>query len=118
MGIRRTRYEFLKVAYAGAAWVVLGTSLGCEPNQRVSATAAPAPSERAWAFRSRPDLRPPGIRVETPARNVAPGYVFCAPKNGPDEAGPGQDGCLILDNTGQPVWFRPVAREAMDVMDF
>jgi hypothetical protein len=49
---------------------------------------------------------------------VAPGYVFCAPKNGPDEAGPGQDGCLILDNTGQPVWFRPVAREAMDVMDF
>ncbi len=49
---------------------------------------------------------------------MAPGYVFCAPKNGPDEAGPGQDGCLILDNTGQPVWFRPVATEAMDVMDF
>jgi hypothetical protein len=44
--------------------------------------------------------------------------VFCAPKNGPDEAGPGQDGCLILDNTGQPVWFRPVGTEAMDVMDF
>jgi hypothetical protein len=49
---------------------------------------------------------------------VAPGYVFCAPKNGPDEAGPGQDGCLILDNTGQPVWFRPVGTEAMDAMDF
>ena len=49
---------------------------------------------------------------------MAPGYVFCAPKNGPDEAGPGQDGCLILDNTGQPVWFRPVGTEAMDAMDF
>ncbi|MBA3426143.1 MAG: arylsulfotransferase family protein [Rubrobacter sp.] len=55
--------------------------------------------------------------MTTQARNTAPGYVFCAPKNGPDEAGPGQDGCLILDNTGQPVWFRPVPEE-MDVMDF
>ncbi|MGH3144755.1 MAG: arylsulfotransferase family protein [Rubrobacter sp.] len=44
--------------------------------------------------------------------------MFCAPKNGPGEAGPGQDGCLILDNTGQVVWFRPVPTEAMDVMDF
>jgi hypothetical protein len=44
--------------------------------------------------------------------------VFCAPKNGPEEAGPGQDGCLILDNTGQPVWFRPLRREDWDVMDF
>ena len=49
---------------------------------------------------------------------MAPGYVFCAPKNGPDEVSPGQDGCLILDNTGQPVWFRPVGTEAMDAMDF
>lgn len=54
----------------------------------------------------------------TAARGVAPGYVFCAPKNGPGEAGPGQDGCLILDNAGQPVWFRPLQREDWDVMAF
>jgi hypothetical protein len=60
----------------------------------------------------------PSIGATTPARGVAPSYVFCAPKNGPDEVGPGQDGCLILDNTGQPVWFRPVGTEAMDAMDF
>ncbi len=122
LNAKTTRRRFLRVAAGGAAWVALGGSLagtlGCEPSGSTRASASAAPSERAWAFRSRPDLRPPGIRVETPARNVAPGYVFCAPKNGPDEAGPGQDGCLILDNTGQPVWFRPVAREAMDVMDF
>ena len=47
---------------------------------------------------------------------LSPGLVFCAPKNGPDEAGP--DGCLIPDNEGQPVWFRPLLKEDRDVMDF
>jgi len=93
--------------------------MGCEPDAHIrAASASPVPPEQAWAFRSRPDLKPPGIRVITPPRDVAPGYVFCAPKNGPEEAGPGQDGCLILDNRGQPVWFRPLQREDWDVMDF
>jgi hypothetical protein len=43
------------------------------------------------------------LEVTTQARDTAPGYILCAPKNGPEEAGPGQDGCLILDETGQPV---------------
>ncbi len=98
--------------------MALGGTLGCEPAADPRAAAASAQPGQAWAFRTRPDLQPPGITVITPASGVAPGYVFCAPKNGPGEAGPGQDGCLILDNTGQPVWFRPVPTEAMDVMDF
>jgi hypothetical protein len=117
-----TRRRFLGAAAGGAAWVALGGALGaatgCEPSARTRATAAAAPREQAWAFRTRPDLRPPGIRVTNQAGGVAPGYVFCAPKNGPGEAGPGQDGCLILDNTGQPVWFRPLEREDWDVMSF
>jgi hypothetical protein len=113
-----TRQGFLGAMAGGAAWLALGGILGCEPSARARASASPVPRERAWAFRTRPDLRPPGIRVTTSAGGVAPGYVFCAPKNGPDEAGPGQDGCLILDNTGQPVWFRPLWREDWDVMDF
>ena len=115
---KTTRRGFLRTVAAGSTWIALGGTLSCEPSERTRASALAAPPEQAWGFRSRPDLQPPGIRVTTPARGVAPGYVFCAPKNGPDEAGPGQDGCLILDNTGQPVWFRPVATEAMDVMDF
>src|SRR5829696_7950064 len=119
---RTTRGGFLRVAAGGAAWVALGGTLGatmgCEPSARTRASASTTPPEQAWAFRSRPDLKPPGIRVTTQAHDTAPGYVFCAPKNGPGEAGPGQDGCLILDNMGQPVWFRPVGSEAMDVMDF
>ncbi len=117
-GGKVTRRGFLEAMAGGAAWLALGGALGCEPSAEPRASASSVPRERAWAFRTRPDLRPPGIRVTTPAGGVAPGYVFCAPKNGPDEAGPGQDGCLILDNTGQPVWFRPLWSEDWDVMDF
>jgi hypothetical protein len=56
--------------------------------------------------------------TEEAREGTAPGQIFVAPKNGPDEAGPGQDGCLILDNEGQPVWFRSLQREDWDVMDF
>jgi hypothetical protein len=52
------------------------------------------------------------------ARDTAPGYIFIAPKNGPEEAGPGQDGCMILGNDGQPVWLRLLQNEDMDVMNF
>jgi hypothetical protein len=52
------------------------------------------------------------------ARDTARGYIFVAPKNGPEEAGPGQDGCMILDNDGQPVWLRLLQNEDMDVMAF
>jgi hypothetical protein len=117
-GGKVTRRGFLGAIAGGAAWITLGGALGCEPSAGLRASASSVPREQAWTFRTRPDLRPPGIAVATPAGGVAPGYVFCAPKNGPDEAGPGQDGCLILDNTGQPVWFRPLRREDWDVMDF
>ena len=50
--------------------------------------------------------------------NTAPGYIFVAPKNGPEEAGPGQDGCMIVDDSGQPVWFRPLQNEDKDAFDF
>jgi hypothetical protein len=71
-----------------------------------------------WTFHSRPDLSPPVIEVTTQAHHTAPGYVFVAPKNGPQEHSPAQDGAMILDNSAQPVWFRPLQREERDVMDF
>ncbi len=112
-----TRRRFLQAAGA-AAWVALGSTLGCDPAPRVRATAASAPVGQAWSFRSRPDLHPPVIHVTTQARDTAPGYIFIAPKNGPGEVGPGQDGCMILDNDGQPVWLRLLQNEDMDVMNF
>jgi hypothetical protein len=113
-----TRRRFLQAAGGAAAWVALGGILGCDPVPRARATAASAPAGQAWNFRSRPDLHPPVIEVIKQARDTAPGYIFIAPKNGPEEAGPGQDGCMIVDNDGQPVWLRLLQKEDMDVMNF
>jgi hypothetical protein len=113
-----TRRRFLQAAGGAAAWVALGGTLGCDPAPRARATAASAPAGQTWHFRSRPDLHPPVIQVTKQARDTAPGYIFIAPKNGPEEAGPWQDGCMILGNDGQPVWLRLLQNEDMDVMNF
>jgi hypothetical protein len=115
---RVTRRRFLQAAAGGAAWVALGGTLGCDRVPRARATAASAPAGQAWNFRSRPDLHPPVIEVVTRGRGTAPGYLFIAPKNGPEEAHPSQDGCMILDDEGQPVWLRLLQNEGMDVMAF
>jgi MFS family permease len=54
-------------------------------------------------FKSRPDLKPPRIKLFARTRFASPGYVFIAPKKKVEQAGP-----LILDNRGRVVWFLPV----------
>jgi hypothetical protein len=76
------------------------------------------PPQQTQRFRSRPDLSPPIIDVVTQAHDTAPGYIFVAAKNGPGEDSPAQDGPLILDNSGEPVWFHPLHNEDRDTMDF
>jgi arylsulfotransferase ASST len=58
---------------------------------------------------SRPDLDPPVVRVLHRGQGLAPGYLFLAPSSGP-----GQHGPLVLDNAGEPVWFRPTGLPAMN----
>lgn len=67
--------------------------------------AAGARSSRGlWRFRSRPDLQPPSVRVS--GGRIAHGYLLVGPGS---TAGSTQQGPLILDPTGEPVWFAPVA---------
>jgi Arylsulfotransferase (ASST) len=56
-------------------------------------------------FHSQPHLEPPAIQIATKSATESPGYVFLAPYSGP-----GQDGPMILDSTGQLVWMDPVPR--------
>src|SRR5262249_30093806 len=62
-------------------------------------------------FVSRPELEPPVVSVLRRRRGAAPGLVFMAPSSGP-----GQRGALIIDDAGEPVWFRPVVGKS--VADF
>ena len=78
----------------------------CDESKETKKAAAkkpkgpPPPTQH---FRSRPDLKPPPVRVLTPARSTAPGYIFLGPKMKVVQAGP-----MILDNRGQVVWFKPL----------
>ena len=55
------------------------------------------------SFHSRPELKPPAVAVTTDSPQASAGYVFATPYSGP-----GQDGPMIFDNTGQLVWFDPL----------
>src|SRR5215218_3115022 len=133
MGSKFTRQRFLTAVGASATCLALANTVGCElaklsPKTRPTTTSQPAQPEGAvtygsppsskrgvWAFRSRPDLSPPVVEVATEARdNIAPGYIFVAPKKGDA----GQGGSMILDNDGQPVWLHLLQNEDMDVMNF
>ena len=85
-------------------------------------TARAAPTIRGYV--SRPDLLPPALAIDVPADGTAPGSIFLAPFNIAAAAGAYQStpnsqshsGPLVVDNTGEPLWFLPLgSTTAMDV---
>src|SRR5918998_2720589 len=126
MGTKFTRRRFLTAVSAGVTYLALTNTVGCDLRERTSKvsplrapkgrplptpkvwplpSASSAPPKGVWDFRSRPDLSPPAVEVTARAHNTAPGYIFVAPEKG--EAG--QGGSMILDDSGQVVWFRPLS---------
>ncbi len=86
---------------------------GRRPTARRQAGDAPV----AHAFVSRPDLMPPTVSIVTADTGSTPGHILLAPFNFPTTP-PSTlaSGPLIVDRTGQPLWFRPLTgRTAMDV---
>jgi hypothetical protein len=67
-----------------------------------TAKAAGKPSE-LFAFHSRPDLHAPLVTVAASSPAQAAGDLFLAPYSGP-----GQDGPMIVDGSGNLVWFDPL----------
>jgi hypothetical protein len=118
LGAGITRRRFLGALTAGTALVALSGSLGCEPSSRTRASASPQGPGQARTFRSRPDLRPPAIEVNTNLPGTAPGHIFVSPKKGPGEEAPTQDAPLIVDSSGEPVWFHPLQDAEADAFTF
>src|SRR5215210_1625175 len=87
MANKFTRRRFLAALSAGAAWIALTSAPGCKSSQS------------AWTFRSRPDLSAPAVDVTMQAHETAAGYIFITP---------GRGGSMILNDSGQVVWFRPL----------
>lgn len=100
-GAEGTTYSFTVGTPADHPGVQLagdeGGSTGGSPSTRA---ATPAPK-----FVTRPDLRPPGVTINQAANGTAPGLLFATPSANPTS---GVDqGVMIYDDSGQPVWFRP-----------
>lgn len=58
-------------------------------------------------FHSAPTVQPPVLAVTAHTGGTAPGYLFTAPYNGPGPSGP-----EIFNESGELVWFDPLAGEA------
>ena len=101
--------------------VALGSLLASRSPARAAAllaTGSPPVAARS-PYRSRPDLNPPSITVSTLAGGTAKGYILLAPFDitaaaGTVQATPASKshvGPLIVDSTGEPVWFLPLAKD-------
>jgi hypothetical protein len=86
-----------------AGLVAAGCGSSKEESKQAAAPKPKGPPPPTQRYKSRPDLKPPPIRILTPAHGTAPGYVFLGPKMKVVQAGP-----MILDNRGQVVWFHPL----------
>jgi len=64
---------------------------------------APANPAEVQHFHSRPELEPPELVITASSPQTAPGDLFSAPYSGP-----GQNGEMIFDQTGNVIWFNPL----------
>lgn len=64
-------------------------------------------SPQVWSFVSEPRLHPMKITVNKFEPGTSSGFIFLAPYSFSEDPTYGQAGALILDNEGNPFWFRP-----------
>lgn len=97
-----TRRQLLKrTGTAAAAAAGLGLA-GCGTSS-ASQRKGHHPAKNLQHFVSRPDLTPPKVRLT----HVAPGHDLAYLFLGLANSGPGQGGAMIMDTTGELVWFSP-----------
>ncbi len=97
------------IALVLALWVGLDFAVGGSRGAPIGAYT----TKGAYSYVSAPGLHPPKVRPNAPtvAGKLAPGHILMTnfyDLNYPPMVG--QSGPLILDNSLQPVWFKPVTK--------
>ena len=75
-------------------------------------------ASRAWSFVSAPGLHPMKVKINVKKQGTAQGLIFTAPYAAYGEPFAGQTGALIMDQNGNPVWFRPLDSRYIQNTDF
>lgn len=71
-----------------------------------------------WSFVSEPHLHPMKVTVNTFNPGTSHGFIFLAPYGFSNQSMYGQSGSLMLDNEGNPIWFRPLSTPNLMNTDF
>ncbi len=82
----------------------IGIARTGNPIRQSPVREAPDRRSRIQFFHSRKDLRPSRVSVRRGRGKLTGGYLFAAPKIGPGDNGP-----VILDNSGEVVFFHKLA---------
>lgn len=102
-----SRRQLLK----GAAGAVLLAGAGDSLVRVLSGSPSATHGLQQRRFRSRPDLNPPPVSVLAAADRTAPGLIMLSAGRTADF----QHGPMIVDNTGELVWFSSQADSAMNL---
>lgn len=115
MSFRRTLSSQRRSSAARVRFVACSLTACLAAAAPAAASAAPG----AWSFKTAPSLHPMQVQIFTSQKAVGKGDIFLAPfKNfGVPNPLTGQAGPLILDNQGNPVWFKP-APKGQEALDF
>jgi len=100
---------------------VKGAKCGTVPYPSNTGTVTPDPiitSSQVWSFVSEPHLHPMKVTVNTNKPGTSSGLIFVSPYAFSADAIYGQPGALILDNEGNPLWFRPLSSPNLMNTDF
>ncbi|MHB1467973.1 MAG: arylsulfotransferase family protein [Solirubrobacteraceae bacterium] len=89
-------------ARANAAARADATGSGRIAGQPSNKATSQPPLGPVQSYRSQPNLHPPDVFVVTRSSTAQPGYIFMSPFTS------GQAGPMILNDSGQVVWFHPV----------
>lgn len=74
--------------------------------------------DEVWSFVSEPTLRPMRVTILSTSPKASKDPVFLAPYAFSEDACVGQQGALILDAAGNPIWFRPTSGPNIMNTDF
>ncbi|MFE0513650.1 arylsulfotransferase family protein [Streptomyces sp. NPDC058964] len=91
-----------------------------EPAPPTGSATTPPPitsGSDVWSFVSEPGLHPQRVTVTAHEPGTAPGKIFVGPY-AIGAAVVGQTGALISDDSGDPVWFRPLHSPDLQNADF
>lgn len=94
---------------------------GAKPYPSNTGFVTPEPiinSSLVWSFISEPKLHPMKITVNVNNPGTSSGLIFLAPYGFSSSATYGQPGSLIVDNLGNPIWFRPLSSPNLMNTDF